>query len=379
MRQFLLYKAHFLKLPGFPPRLADSVNSHKNRTIVLFAVVALGLAMMGGPACIAQVRNGDRIAADPHLTYAAAGRQTEEFQQLDPEEARANPALDNPESAADWNDRGVLDARLQRLAAAEQAFQQAITMSPGEPLSYYNLSRLYALLGEDDRARRTYARLVQQGGLDGARLYERAIDMSAGGRLREARWIMQSLAQQLPTRSPAASASEQNVRSGSAPAAGAIEAALWLAADAMHALDYGQARSEFDRVLTVSPRNARALFGRGYISYLAQDWPAAAHLLGLARSSGSTEPGLTYYLTRALFEEERYDEALAVARTAQEPGLQLLTMHGRIRLILDYRADLSDLLARARPADRARLQQVWYGSPELRKLPELGGEFEFLY
>ena len=378
MRQFLLCKSHSLRLPGFPRRLAAPLASIKNRTIVLFIFGALWFTMTGGPACIAQVRNGDRIAVDPHLTYAAAERRTQEFQQLDLEEARAHPALENPENGADWNDRGVLEARLQRLAAAEQAFQQAITLAPAESLPYYNLSRLYALLGEDDRARKIYARLVQQGGLDGARLYERAIEMSAGGRLREARWMMQSLADQLPARAPEAAGSEQNVRSGLAPA-GAIEAALWLAADAMHALDYGRARSEFDRVLTVSPRDARALFGRGYISYLAQDWPAAAHLLGLARSGGSTEPGLPYYLTRALFEEERYDEALAVARAAPEPDLQLLTMHGRIRLILDYRADLSDLLARARPADRPRLQQVWYGSPELRKLPELGGEFEFLY
>ncbi|MCR9141225.1 MAG: hypothetical protein NXI24_03170 [bacterium] len=325
--------------------------------------LAMGLLLTLAVSCVAQVRNGDLIAADPHLVYAGPERLTEEFQQQDPEDARASSALENPASAADWNDRAVLDARLQRLAAAEEAFVQAIQLEPDASLSYLNLGRLYLLLDESEQARNNYARLAARSPSTAGQLYQQAVDFSAAGRLTEARWIMQALAG-LPADSAAAPG---------------MQATLWLAGDAMHALDYGRAREYYDRVLAVDAFDARALFGRGYIAYLAEDWSGAAELLGLARKHGSVETGLPYYLTRALFERERYDEALTIARSVPEPGLALLTLHGRIRLIQDYRADLSDLLARAQPADRDRLRQIWYGSSELRQLPELGGEFQFLY
>lgn len=324
----------------------------------LLYIVCLGLSIPGLSGCIAQIRNGDQIAADPYLTYATPERTTEEFLQLEPTEARL--ALENPTTAAEWNDRAVLDARLQQLDAAETAFEKSIELEPQTPLAYYNLGRLYTLLGEDARARQIYVRLVQKGAVPGERLYQRATQMSGENRRGEARWIMEALASIVAQ-----------------PAS--IDAALWLAGDAIHALDYARARDYYDRVLAKNPLEPRALFGRGYISYLAEDWPAAAHLLGLALKHNSREPTLPYFLTRALFEQERYSEALKIVRSVQKPDLNLLSLHGRIRLILDYRADLSDLLAQARSGDRDRLRQIWYGSEEHRDLPELGSEFEFLY
>jgi tetratricopeptide (TPR) repeat protein len=334
----------------------------------------LALAVAFSTGCIAQIRNGDQIAADAHLEYAAPERQTEEFLQTDPADARS--ALENPSSAGDWNDRAVLDARLQRLAAAEAGFEQAIQLAPDSPLAYFNLGRLYALLGEDARAGEVYRRMLGNRVLPDTGLYERATEMSGAGRLTEARWIMQALA--TGPRRTTAESSERNPGEQDGQSA-AISATLWLAGDAMHALDYARAREHYDRVLAVDALEARALFGRGYISYLAEDWTAAAQLLDLARRQNSTEPGLPYFLTRTLFELERYDEALTIARGVSGPGLPLLTLHGRIRLIQDYRADLSDLLAQAPATDQARLRQIWYGTDDLRRLPELGGEFEFLY
>ena len=345
--------------------------------MAMLVAVCVGLTI---PACTAQIRNGDRIATDPYLIYALPEHQSEEFQQLDPEDARAT--LGEPGTAAQWNDAAVLDARLQRIDQAETEFETAIHLAPTDPLAYANLARLYFLLGELDRVRDVYAKLATATG-NGDALLARAMDLAGAGRLPEARLLMEALA-----RPPVAalarplSAATQNApgsetRADLTPPAG--EAALWLAADAMHALDYGRAREYYDQVLAVNALEPRALFGRGYISYLAEDWTAAARLLGLARTRGSVEPALPYYLTRALFQLERYPEALAIAETTRQPGLDLLAMHGRILLIMDYRADLTAVLSRARPEDHEQLRRLWYGDGELRELPELRSEFAFLY
>lgn len=332
--------------------------------------MALPALLLLAGACVAQVRNGDQIARDPYLSYAP---ENVEFLQLAPDEVRRR--LESPANAAQWNDRAVAEARLQHLDLAEAGFQQAIQMEPTHSLAYFNLSRLYVLVAEPERARSTYLGLLQSRALGGGELFTQATDMAGAGRHEEATILMEALASiDIPAVVREESGGATVIQS-SPP----LEAALWLAADAMHQLDYARARHYFDRVLAVDALEARALFGRGYIGYLAEDWDGAAELLGLAQRARSQEPGLPYLLTRALFEQDRYDEALAVAGSTQNPTLELLALHGRIRLIQDYRADLSELLAQAVPADRATLLRLWYGSAERRPMPELPGEFELLY
>ncbi len=339
-------------------------------------------------ACRAQVRNGDRIQADPYLEYSAELRalvpmetpdpndritgigetdsgasaesaEAAEPPTYDPDPERVLEALSGAGNVAARNDRGVARAKLLDLDLAEAEFRDAMRGGGGNVLPFTNLARLYVLVGEDERARNVYGDLTATDAVAADALYERALAYERQRRFTEATLIMEALV-------------NRKLRT--------IDSALWLAAAAMRANDFGRARNYYDAVLALDAKNPHGLFGRGYISYLAQDYEDAMLFLGLARDNGSREPQLPYYLTHALFQEKEYDRALAVARSTQNPSIELIALHGRVRLILDYRDDLSDLLRQVSDEkDRAMLRRAWFGDEDLRSLPELRREFEYLY
>ncbi len=333
---------------------------------LLAAAVCLSFA-----GCQAQIRGGDRLASDPHWEYADASLAEQDLS--DAREALVSEEAGEPTTWQGWNDRGIVAARSSEILTAEAAFREAGSAR----VARYNLARLYVILGEDAEAGAVYRQTLRRGQLLPAELRAKALQLESQNRRTEARLAMRAIA--APVReyrretglSTAAKVRSQN---------DAIAAALWLAGDELRALRYGPARDLYDQVLSVNPQNAAALFGRGYISYLAEDWGGAVNLLQAARLAGSLEPELPYYLVRALHQQQRYDDALKVAGQYQKSrDLRLLELHGRLRLLLDYRAKLGDLIQRARPADRDTLRNRWYGAEDLRRLPELDGEFRLLY
>lgn len=328
------------------------------------------LSSVGLPGCQAQVRGGDRLASDPHWKYADVSLAE---QDLDDAREALNPeGAGDPTSWQGWNDRGILAARSSEILTAEAAFLKAGS-ADGASVAIFNLARLYVILGEDAEAGAVYRQTLRRGQLSPAELRAKALELESQNRRTEARLAMRAIA------APVINYRRESAAPGAATGESAIAAALWLAGDELRALRYGPARDLYDQVLSLAPQNAAALFGRGYISYLAEDWGGAASLLTAARAAQSPEPELPYYLVRALHQQQRYDEALEIAEQVESPDLRLLELHGRLRLLLDYRAELGDLIQRARPADRNTLRNRWYGAEDLRRLPELDSEFRLLY
>lgn len=277
---------------------------------------ALIAALLFG--CRAQVRNGDRIQADPYLEYSAELRALVPMEAADPDDritgigedsAEPGEAAESDKSAepapapiyapapekvldtlagadgiAARNDRGVARAKLLDLDLAEAEFRGAM-QGGGSVLPFTNLARLYVLIGENERARNVYGEMTASNAAAADDLYARALNYEHQRRLTEATLIMEALV-------------NRKLRT--------IDSALWLAATAMRSNDYGRASNYYDAVLAADPKNARGLFGRGYISYLAQDYENAALFLGLAHANGSAEPQLPYFLTHALFQEQEY-------------------------------------------------------------------------
>lgn len=251
-------------------------------------------------ACRAQIRDDERIAADPLILSAAAA-------------ASAQPLGFKPwTGSVEENDQAVEAVRAGRLDEAESLFEKSISTSPLFALAYINLARLYWISSEPDRTRLVYARLVARSELTDLELFNAGKKLYEFSRVDEGLALLEELAKKRPQ----------------APLL------TWLGSCKLGLPDYAAADRYFDEALSLNRNDPDALFGRGYIRYLASDFPAAADFLGRAQTAGSKEPRLCVYRLTALFRSARLEEAEKEIPGCNAPGAEAAQIKARILLVL---------------------------------------------
>lgn len=251
-------------------------------------------------ACKAQIRDHERIAADPLILSAAAA-------------ASAQPLGFKPwTGSAEENDRAVEALRAGRLDEAEALFESSIALKPLFALAYVNLARLYWISGEQDRARLVYERLAGRSEFTDLELFNAGKKMYEFSRVDEGVALLEETAR----------------KRSHAPLL------TWLGSYKLGLPDYGAADRYFDGALALNRNDPDALFGRGYIRYLASDFPAAADFLGRAQTAGSKEPRLCVYRLTALFRSARLEEAEKEIPGCTAPGMEAAQIKSRILLVL---------------------------------------------
>ena len=288
-------------------------------------------------SCHAAFRNADSIAVDPHWT---------------------DGSIAAPSGASEANNRAIELLRSGETEAGLLKLQEAVELDPGYAPAILNLARLYVLLEETSSAGDVYGKFIAATHPDSI-LFQIGQDFEQERRIEEARIFFEACL-----------------------AAGRLltESSLWLGAEAIRRREYPRAAHFYDLAFAETPRDARAIFGLALLRFMARDWENALPLLELARQAGSEEPSLPYLLARTNYELGQVRRTVEIARsTEQAYDIELVELHGRALLVLDYRADLSPLLESVPEADRETLLRSWYGEEDLRDNPELYLEFEQMF
>jgi len=299
-------------------------------------------------SCRAQIKNGEIIRRDAFLLTRRDAAAAEHF-----------PLREKfSEEAGAMNDRGVEAARALRLDEAEQNLSRATQIAPLFGLAYFNLARLYLLAGEEENANRVYGAMARVKEFPDAQLYDTADALVKMIRTEEGIGLMRALV--------------EAGRSGTKPA-------LYLGNYSLGILDYRGADSYFDLVLKAEPKNSIALFGRGYVRFLAEDYPRAAEFFSLAQVSGSHEPQLCVLYLRSLFKLSQIEKASAQGDLCKGVDPQLIEIKARISLALNPFADLTGLLSTLPSDDARELYLKLFGAVDLRARSEIRKDLELTH
>jgi tetratricopeptide (TPR) repeat protein len=251
-------------------------------------------------ACTAQIRDDERIASDSLIQTASAAASSQPL------------GFKSWTGPTEENDQAVQAVREVRLDEAEALFEQSISRQPLFALAYLNLARLYLIAGEPDRARRVYQNLVSRKEFTDQELFVSGRKLYEFSRVEEGISLLEVLAQNRPT----------------APLL------VWLGSYKLGMQDYASADSYFDGALALSRLEPEALFGRGYVRYLASDFATAADFFGRAQTAGSRENRLCVLRLTALFRSGRLEEAEKEIPGCKTPGLEAAEIKARILLVL---------------------------------------------
>lgn len=249
---------------------------------------------------MAQIRDDERISSDQLIQTASAAASSQPL------------GFKTWTGPTEENDQAVQAVREVRLDEAESLFELSISRHPLFALAYINLGRLYLIAGEPDRARRVYQSLAAQKGFTDQELFVSGRRLYEFSRAEEGIAILEVLAQNRP----------------SAPLL------VWLGSYKLGLQDYASADSYFDGALALSRLEPDALFGRGYIRYLAQDFGTAADFFGRAQTAGSREERLCVLRLTSLFRSGRLEEAEKEIPGCKTPGVEAAEIKARILLVL---------------------------------------------
>lgn len=288
-------------------------------------------------ACQAAFRNAESIAVDPHWVDSSGATDS---------------------GAIDANSRAIEFLRSRETEAGLLKLQEAVELDPGFAPAALNLAHLYVLLEETASAREVYGQFIAATASDDV-LFQIGQDLEEQRRTEEARTFFEGCV-----------------------AAGRLspESSLWLGAEALRQQEYARAARFYDLAFAAAPEDVRGIFGLALLRFMARDWQAALPLLQDARQAGSEEPSLPYLLARTHYELGNVRQTVEIARSAaQAYDIELVQLHGRALLVLDYRADLSPLLEGVPDRDRETLLRSWYGEEDLRDNPELYLEFQQMF
>ncbi len=251
-------------------------------------------------ACTAQIRDDHRIASDPLIQTASAAASSQPL------------GFKSWTGPSEENDQAVQAVREVRLDEAESLFEMSMSRQPLFALAYINLARLYLIAGEPDRARRVYQSLVSQKEFTDQELFVSGRKLYEFSRVQEGISLLEVLAQNRP----------------------AAPLLTWLGSYKLGLQDYASADSYFDGALALSRTDSEALFGRGYIRYLAQDFGTGADFFGRAQTAGSRETRLCVLRLTSLFRSGRLEEAEKEIPGCKTPGLEAAEIKARILLVL---------------------------------------------
>lgn len=256
--------------------------------------------LLGLCACTAQIRDDEAIASDALLLEHASA-------------VTSQPLAFKPWSGpADENDAAVQAVRAGKLDEAELLFEQSIQTKPLFALAYINLARLYTISGEPERARVVYLRLAKEKGFTDAEIFASARKLYEFSRTAEGVGLMEALAETRP----------------------AAAVLTWLGSYRLGLADYAGADAAFDEALSLNRIDGEALFGRGYIRWLAGDANAAADFFGRAMTAGWKEPALCSLRLQALFRSNRLEEAEKEIPGCKVQNLETALVKARILLVL---------------------------------------------
>lgn len=281
-------------------------------------------ALLLSVACRAQILNEDRIREDAHLYYSNANLLKEDAEDII---SRLKAAT----SPSDRNDLAVAYARVGRPDLSESILESIAANNTIDRTGLLNLARLRFLEGEPERARSAYLMLITKGLLSSAGFDTFVRTLLSDGRGAEAALFQRSRLEV-----------DRN----------SIQTALWLGSYYTGNHEYGNALSQFERVLEIDPKNATALFSVGHIYFNGQDYARASEYFGHAKRYGSTEPGLIYLLAFSLYRGDRAEEALNLLEKRSEVDPRTTLLHLELLSLLKFAADPGALLNRLSPEER---------------------------
>ncbi len=298
-------------------------------------------------ACSGQIRDGERIAKTPLIL-----KQDEaQISQSLPWKEKMSPA------AVQLNDQAVDAVRDLRLDEAEDLFRKSFEESPLYGLPYLNLARLYSAAGETASAQAVYAKLAKAPFKD-EELLAAADWLYAMTLTEDAVGLLENLSQQK--------------RAGFLPS-------LRLANHYLGIADYARADANYDQVLMKKPQHPDALFGRGYVRYLAGDFSAAALFFEDARKNGSREPELCRFYLNSLYRTNRLEKARTEFAGCSGSDPDLAEIRIRILLTLDPFAKVDSILGELKREDAAALEQKLFGTNNRGAADLIRAELELGY
>lgn len=314
-----------------PDALLASGSMHRlGRFIFLSTGLCLTLA------CVAQIRNGDQIQTDAHFIFTNPDLAPSDSREID----NLLELQASSEHAA-MNDRALLLIQDLQIDRGEILFFEILSQNVRYLPAYWNLGRLYALLGEKSRADRIYRRAVLQSGLNSTQLHKQALLLDTQNRAWEAKHLQNQLFNE---RHFAASG-------------------LWLAALAYTAGDSTLALHYYESILYYHADESPALWGAGLIYYKGKNYKLAESYLARALKSGSHEPALILILARSRYLLDRLNAAIATIKNnlPAKPDQELVAFYGDLLLEQDFSLDVRFLLRHRPEVEHAGLIQHWYG------------------